>query len=147
MQRYLIPTTSYPHKCQVSTDASEAATPQVAESTATAQTPLRTTCILKSRSYNRFMSVQDSLDFDKILNEQVPRQLPDSFEKRNVSLTAFGALVLLIGLTPICTTLIFRIVVAIRRKRYQPAPSSSKCALLSLGQDCVSVSWNLDMCK
>lgn len=102
MTRYLIPITSYPHDVQVSTDASEAAAPQVVESTAAAQTPVRTTCTLKPRPYYQSKSVQDSLDFDKILLDgQLPRQLPTSSKKRNVSLTAFGALVLAIALTPV----------------------------------------------
>ena len=101
--RPLILTTTCPQLPQVPTDASKAVAPPVAESKAPApaQTPFRTTSTLKPRPYYQPKPAQDSLDFDKILlDSQLPPRPQTSAKKRNVSLTVFGALALVIALTP-----------------------------------------------
>jgi len=92
-----------PQLPQVYMDASKAVAPPVAESKAPApaNTPFRTTSTLKPRPYYQPKTAQDSLDFDKILlDSQLPPRPPTSSKKRNVSLTVFGALALVIALTP-----------------------------------------------
>ena len=101
--RPLILTTTCPQLPQVYMDASKAVAPPVAESKAPApaKTPFRTTSTLKPRPYYQPKTAQDSLDFDKILlDSQLPPRPPTSSKKRNVSLTVFGALALVIALTP-----------------------------------------------